>query len=153
MTSSIFDNRSASITRPVDQTNHNRRGYSDHDGHLPSGRNGHSAEPAIIEVGGRQLTTTDLDRFLTTLPVIEQSKGLLMGYYGIDADRAFNLLRGWSQKSNVRLSAISAQLVDAATATSATPFDNIKRVLDELNSGKIPAAHHDGTAADCPSEM
>jgi hypothetical protein len=58
---------------------------------------------------------------LQTQPVIEQSKGLLMGYYGIDADTAFALLKRWSQSSNTKLREISSILVNAATSQTAVP--------------------------------
>src|SRR3954451_62575 len=61
----------------------------------------------------------DMRQRLATLPVIEQSKGLLMGHYGIDADTAFALLRRWSSHTNLKLRDISRMLVDAAT----TPAD------------------------------
>jgi ANTAR domain len=58
---------------------------------------------------------------LQTQPVIEQSKGLLMGYYGIDAATAFALLKRWSQSSNTKLREISSILVNAATSQTAVP--------------------------------
>jgi hypothetical protein len=64
---------------------------------------------------------TGLRRRLETQTVIEQSKGLLMGYYGIDADTAFALLKRWSQSSNTKLRDISSILVDAATSQTAEP--------------------------------
>src|SRR5829696_482681 len=62
-----------------------------------------------------------LRRRLQTQPIIEQSKGLLMGYYGIDADTAFALLKQWSQSSNTKLRDISSILVNAATSQTAVP--------------------------------
>ena len=64
---------------------------------------------------------TGLRRRLETQTVIEQSKGVLMGYYGIDADTAFALLKRWSQSSNTKLRDISSILVDAATSQTAEP--------------------------------
>jgi transposase len=68
---------------------------------------------------------TGLRRRLETQTVIEQSKGLLMGYYGIDADTAFALLKRWSQSSNTKLREInyeiSSILVNAATSQTAVP--------------------------------
>jgi hypothetical protein len=57
----------------------------------------------------------DLQQKLATLPVIEQSKGLLMAHYGIDADTAFAILRRWSSHTNLKLRVISRLLVDAAS--------------------------------------
>ena len=76
-------------------------------------------------VGGEQNITEDdvifelhhLRRRLQTLPVIEQSKGVLMGRYGIDADSAFNVLRRLASVNNIKLRDISQQIVTAATAS------------------------------------
>ena len=43
--------------------------------------------------------------------VIEQSKGMLMFVYGIDADAAYDLLRRQSQHHNVKLRLIAEQIV------------------------------------------
>ena len=52
---------------------------------------------------------------LDTLPTIEQSKGILMLRYQIDAETAFSLLRRWSSHTNIKLRHLSRLLVDAAT--------------------------------------
>jgi hypothetical protein len=44
-----------------------------------------------------------------------------MGYYGIDADTAFALLKRWFQSSNTKLRNISSILVNAATSQTAVP--------------------------------
>lgn len=44
---------------------------------------------------------------------IEQAKGMLMLRYGVDADRAFAVLRRWSQDSNTKLRTIADALVNA----------------------------------------
>ena len=68
-------------------------------------------------VNGTSLTSQDgkvvgelagLRLRLETLPVIEQSKGILIGYYGIDEDAAFQILRGWSSRTNIKIRQISA---------------------------------------------
>ena len=43
--------------------------------------------------------------------LIEQSKGMLMFVYGIDADAAFELLRRQSQNHNVKLRDLAAQIL------------------------------------------
>ncbi|HEY6576480.1 MAG TPA: ANTAR domain-containing protein [Mycobacterium sp.] len=43
--------------------------------------------------------------------LIEQSKGMLMFVYGIDADAAFELLRRQSQNDNVKLRDLAGQLL------------------------------------------
>jgi hypothetical protein len=77
----------------------------------------------------------DLQQKLATLPVIEQSKGLLMAHYGIDADTAFAILRRWSSHTNLKLRVISRMLVDAASepddAESDDETSQRKHVLSE----------------------
>lgn len=55
-----------------------------------------------------------LHRRLQSQAVIEQAKGLLIGYYGIAPDRAFEVLRRWSQCANVKVRVLAADLVAAA---------------------------------------
>ena len=43
--------------------------------------------------------------------LIEQSKGMLMFVYGIDADAAFELLRRQSQNQNVKLRDVAGQIL------------------------------------------
>jgi len=76
--------------------------------------------------------TNDVERLLATVPVIEQSKGLLMGYYGIDAASAYDLLRRWSSIANIKLSQISEQLVAAAAQPAEQPFGAVRSFLDSL---------------------
>jgi response regulator NasT len=51
---------------------------------------------------------------LETMPVIEQAKGILIAQTGCSPDEAFTLLRQASQRSNVRVSALAASIVDRA---------------------------------------
>lgn len=48
---------------------------------------------------------------LDTMPVIEQAKGILMAQNGCDADAAFGMLRKASQRSNIRVSELAADIV------------------------------------------
>ena len=73
-----------------------------------------------------------LRRRLDTLPVIEQSKGILMSYFGIDAACAFNVLRRWSSHTNTKLRDISQLLVDAASTTPPGPGQPQGSALDHL---------------------
>jgi AmiR/NasT family two-component response regulator len=47
--------------------------------------------------------------------VIEQAKGILMSTHRIDADTAFDLLRGRSQASNRKLRDVAADIVNGTT--------------------------------------
>lgn len=46
--------------------------------------------------------------------VIEQAKGILMGRHGIDADAAFELLRGHSQRTGRKVADLATAIVDSA---------------------------------------
>jgi GAF domain-containing protein len=52
-----------------------------------------------------------IQRALHTRAPIEQAKGMLMALHGIDADRAFDMLRQESQDKNVRLNVVAADFV------------------------------------------
>jgi len=59
---------------------------------------------------------------LETMPVIEQAKGVLMAQYGCGPDAAFDLLRQASQRANVKVSVLAAQIVEqAAQGSQAAP--------------------------------
>ncbi len=57
-----------------------------------------------------------IQRALDTRAPIEQAKGMLMAIRGIDADRAFDLLREQSQATNVRLHTVATTLVQQLSA-------------------------------------
>lgn len=80
-----------------------------------------------------------LRRRLATQPVIEQAKGLLIGFYGVDADVAFAVLVRWSQHTNVRLHALATDLVAAASQPSAQPLVSLRSFIDQL-AGQASAA-------------
>lgn len=65
---------------------------------------------------------------------IDQAKGALMLVYGMDEDAAFNLLRWYSQRSNVKLRDLADALVSAAAQGVPMSGDNRRR-LDEVFFG------------------
>ena len=98
----------------------------------------------------------DLRACLDTLPIIEQSKGILMLRFQIDAETAFNLLRRWSSHHNIKLRHISRRIVEAAThdarshvfEKSPGPGLSLADVLIWLDRG--PADGAGSTPADKP---
>jgi PAS domain S-box-containing protein len=60
---------------------------------------------------------TDVTRVMSAVvesrAVIEQVKGVLMVAYGVDADRAFDILRWRSQTTQVKLKTVATELLDA----------------------------------------
>jgi GAF domain-containing protein len=62
-----------------------------------------------------------IQRALQTRAPIEQAKGMLMALHGIDADRAFDMLRRESQDKNVRLNVVAADFVDRLSQGAERP--------------------------------
>ncbi len=52
-----------------------------------------------------------LEQLSQSRPVIDQAKGALMLTYGLDADAAFELLRRYSQRANVKVRDVASLLV------------------------------------------
>lgn len=61
----------------------------------------------------------DLRQALLSRDVIGQAKGLLMASSGLTSDQAFDMLRRASQRTNIKLHDIAADMVDAANARAA----------------------------------
>jgi hypothetical protein len=100
-------------------------GHRNPNGHPPS--NGHGptsgdGQPAPVEtdrhledVPALLAEIEGLGQRLARQAVVEQAKGILMGYYSIDSDTAFQLLCRWSQNTNTKLRHIAEQLTDTIT--------------------------------------
>jgi AmiR/NasT family two-component response regulator len=54
----------------------------------------------------------DLRAAMTTRPVIDQAKGILMARHGVDAEAAFALLSETSQRENVKVRDLAARLTE-----------------------------------------
>lgn len=76
-----------------------------------------------------------LQRLATTQPPIEQAKGMLMGYYGIDADAAFALLSRWSSERHVKVRDLSRRVVERGSVPDPEPFGALRRVLEQDGAG------------------
>jgi AmiR/NasT family two-component response regulator len=60
----------------------------------------------------RESAYSRLHARLDTMPVIEQAKGILMAQQRCGPDEAFDLLRRASQRANVKVSVLAAQIVE-----------------------------------------
>jgi ANTAR domain len=58
----------------------------------------------------QQQVSREVHEILERRVVIEQTKGMLMLLYGVDADTAFDMLRSQSQRHNVKLYLIAEQI-------------------------------------------
>ncbi|MUL75014.1 PAS and ANTAR domain-containing protein [Mycolicibacterium sp. CBMA 226] len=76
--------------------------------------------------------------------VIDQAKGILMAAYGIDADRAFEILKWRSQATQVKLRTVAARLVEAVIREGLAPETVI--TIDHLLLVDGPADDADGEA-------
>jgi ANTAR domain-containing protein len=85
-----------------------------------------------------------LERRLASQPLIEQSKGILMGHFGMDPETAFALLRRWSSYTNLKIRDISQLLVTTVTTRQRTNSGAIGQqltdLIESLNQGRHPAA-------------
>ena len=58
---------------------------------------------------------------LETMPVIEQAKGILMAQYRCRPEEAFELLRRASQRANVKVNVLAAQIVEQVASPEPQP--------------------------------
>lgn len=96
------------------------------DGAAPAVRRVRSAPRWLDEVDAE-----DLRRLVASQEVIEQAKGMLMGYYGIDGEQAFALLRRWSSWRHAKIRDLCAELVDAGARYHPSPFGAVRVFLEQ----------------------
>ena len=81
-----------------------------------------------------------LEHRLATQPVIEQSKGILMGHFGIGPDTAFDMLRRWSSHTNLKVRDISRMLATAATAEHGRDNHELINMINQLQKRQLPTS-------------
>lgn len=64
--------------------------------------------------------------------LIEQAKGALMLSFGIDDEAAFELLRGYSSRSNIKLAAVAERIVQGLSDPEYAREDPVRCLLDIL---------------------
>ncbi len=72
---------------------------------------------------------------LDTMPVIEQAKGVLMAQNRCGPDEAFDLLRRASQRANVKVSVLAAQIVEQVASHEPQPPD--RRASSRARPGRL----------------
>jgi hypothetical protein len=65
---------------------------------------------------------------LESLPVIEQAKGVLMAQAGCHSEEAFDILRRASQRTNIKVRDLAADIVDRASRGGARPSGRSPRI-------------------------
>jgi two-component system, response regulator / RNA-binding antiterminator len=72
---------------------------------------------------------------LDTMPVIEQAKGVLMAQHRCGPEEAFDLLRRASQRANVKVSVLAAQIVEQVASHEPRPSD--RRAASRAGPGRL----------------
>jgi hypothetical protein len=76
-----------------------------------------------------------------TMPVIEQAKGVLMAHNRCGPEEAFDLLRRASQRANVKVSVLAAQIVEQVAANDSRPGDGSSPGRPGIRSVPRPQDH------------
>ncbi len=84
-------------------------------------------EPATV----RKQVNQHIGEFREHQGVIEQAKGMLMLTYGVDRDRAFEVLRWRSQEENCKLHDVAQGIVDAVAARIDLP-EQVRQEFDQV---------------------
>jgi hypothetical protein len=104
---------------------------------------GDGRDPAIERQLARVRDENEhLHRAMRHRSVIEQAKGALMGWLGVDAEAAFGLLVGYSQRNNRKLAAAAVAVLEYAAARDPDPataldLPNDLELFAELAQGQI----------------
>lgn len=88
-----------------------------HDLTRAAARIGEVVAAGLAVVEARELAG-QLEQAMATRAVIEQAKGILMGQHGLSETDAFELLRQQSQRTNVKLRSLAAQIVSGVTGAT-----------------------------------
>ena len=85
-----------------------------------------AAQESVQRARAALATAGELQARLESMPVIEQAKGIVMAQQRCGPDEAFDLLHRASQRKNVKISVLAAQIVQQiaspTTSSSATPL-------------------------------
>jgi hypothetical protein len=81
---------------------------------------------------------------LASLPVIEQAKGIMMARFGWSEEQAFDTLRRASQRDNVKVRDLAAEIV----ARTASPAPAQRQAGQVLSTARSPGAPSSSEAAD-----
>ncbi|MGH3318262.1 MAG: ANTAR domain-containing protein [Nocardioidaceae bacterium] len=87
-----------------------------------------------------RMENEQLREALDSRAVIEQAKGALVLRYGIPPDRAFGVLRRWSQDRNIKLRTIAEALiaVSRGEGTAAFDADLVGWLQETLDRAEVP---------------
>ncbi|MFW0785268.1 PAS and ANTAR domain-containing protein [Gordonia sp. CPCC 206044] len=83
-----------------------------------------------VDKSVRDAVDDHIRRFRETGATIEQAKGMLMVIYGVDAERAIDVLRWRSQQENVKLREVAESVISDAAALHIP--DPLRRHFDDI---------------------
>jgi hypothetical protein len=144
------------VEEPQRDGHRTSNGHRSSDGHPRS--NGHArshgkgqvapfeTEMHLVDVAALLAENEGLRQRLASQPVIEQAKGMLMGYYGISSDSAFQLLCRWSKNTNTKLRRIAELLTDSATHHASrrpAPHQIVQQNLPSPGCGDLAQSQKD----------
>jgi hypothetical protein len=92
------------------------------------------APPRVARLEVRDSVMGRLQARLESLPTIEQAKGIIMARSGVSAEQAFDILRRASQRTNIKLRDLAADIV----ANAAGPIGPRRRLRPVLNDPANP---------------
>jgi GAF domain-containing protein len=93
---------------------------------------------SIAVAGARQQAT--MAQAVDARKLVGQAMGILMERYDIDADRAFAILRRYSQDTNTKLRTIALELIETRTLPQLKSGDDTAASADSEPAGAGPAA-------------
>jgi hypothetical protein len=87
-----------------------------------------------------RMENEQLREALDSRAVIEQAKGALVLRYGIPPDRAFGVLRRWSQDRNIKLRTIAEALIAVSRGEGTAAFDPdlVGWLRETLDGAEVP---------------
>ncbi|GAA2612817.1 ANTAR domain-containing protein [Streptomyces axinellae] len=88
----------------------------------PDGCDGEPAHALCEEVLRLRTEVEQLRRAMTTRPVIDQARGVLMAAWHCSADLAWEILVDTSQHTNTKLHVVAAMVADSAHARPMPPW-------------------------------
>jgi len=88
---------------------------------------------------GSRLTLAQLAARLETMVVVEQAKGIIMAKVGCTESLAFDILRAASQRSNVPVRRLAAQLVARTSGNNQPPPGlDVQIIVHSADGGHTP---------------
>jgi len=99
-----------------------------------------AAQESVRRARAALATAGELQDSLEPMPVIEQAKGIVMAQQRCGPDEAFDLLRRASQRKNVKVSVLAAQIVEQIAVPHYWQQRHAAQPADGTVTGRYPGA-------------